>query len=328
MTGRSPAISIVYLTCRDDPCFEWFADSLARQLGSDDPEVILVDTAPSFERSETYAAATRGRFAFRYVAAKPSPYVGPHRVTAADDLGAVASARNTGIVYASAPYVVFIDDLSLPMPGWWDAVRAAAAGGYVVGGAYQKHRDMIVADGCLLQSHSHQGGIDSRWSHGRDDTGVPIAGSRLYGCSFGAPREALVAVNGCDELCDPPGGEDYNLGIRLEWAGASIVYDRRMLTIESEERHHIGRVFRRIDPVVSASAYERCLLRFGLTRRHVTGRHDSTHMILDLLYGVGSTQTLGNPYLLATLTPDAFSSLPARFPKTYWFDGRPLCDLA
>ena len=51
MTGA--VASIVYSTCRAEPAFEWFADSLAPQLGDgDDSEVIVVDGAYSVERGE------------------------------------------------------------------------------------------------------------------------------------------------------------------------------------------------------------------------------------------------------------------------------------
>jgi len=41
-----------------------------------------------------------------------------------------------------------------------------------------------------------------------------------------------VELNGYDELCDPVGGEDYQLGLRIEFAGVPIFYCRAMLAVE------------------------------------------------------------------------------------------------
>jgi hypothetical protein len=85
--------SIVYLTCREEPAFEWFADSLARQLDAgDDVELILVDGAHDRERGERWARAVAGRIPLRHVAAKPSPYNGARRLTRRDFF---AAARAT-----------------------------------------------------------------------------------------------------------------------------------------------------------------------------------------------------------------------------------------
>ena len=42
MTPRN-AVSVVLLAHRETSRFDWFADSLARQVGDDDLEVIVVD---------------------------------------------------------------------------------------------------------------------------------------------------------------------------------------------------------------------------------------------------------------------------------------------
>jgi hypothetical protein len=322
----TPLTSIVYLTYRAEPRFDWFADSLARQAAGGDFEVIVVDGAYAAERTARFEDAAARRFALRHVPAKPSPYAGPHRLTTRDFFSA-ASARNTGLLHARAPYVVFVDDLSVVMPGWWEEVHAAARCGDVVAGAYQKHLEMRVEAGVLQSSRCEPGGVDSRWTQGRDDRTVPIGGAQLFGCSFGAPRDLLVEVNGFDELCDSIGGEDWHLGVRLEWAGAAIRYSRRMLTIESEELHHAGTPAVRLDKTAPPSVYLRRLREYGVTARYVAGNWDSSHMLLDILFGTGTTQTLGNYYLLATLDPSALDQVCPRFPQVHWFDRQPLACL-
>jgi hypothetical protein len=315
----------VYLTHRAAPHFHWFADGLARQVGDDDVEVILVDGLHSPERTALFSDAVGGRFEFRHVPAKPTPYNGPHRLTGGDCFAA-ASARNTGLIYATRAYVVFADDVSIPQPTWWMRVKAAAEHGYVVAGAYQKHFDVQVSDGLVVHSREHAAGIDSRWSQGDGGRPVRIVGGQLFGCSFGAPRAALLAVNGSDELCDPIGGEDWHLGFRLEWSGLDVLYDRAMLTIESEELH-VCNSLRRVLRSSTPHAYLLRLRQFGLPGRVVQGAWDSSYMICDLLFGLRTTQTLGNYYLLGALTADGLGALPARFPQRYWFDGHAVSQL-
>ncbi len=319
-------VSVIYLTHRETPRFDWFADSLARQIGDDDVEVIVVDGLYSADRAAAFETLGQGRFRCRAVAAKPTPFNGDHRCTGAEYFAA-ASARNTGLVYARRPYIVFADDLSVLMPGWWDEVRTGAARGAVVAGAYQKHRGMRVQDGVLVSSTVDVSGLDSRWSSGEDGRWVPLGGGQLFGCSVGAPRALLVDVNGFDELCDPIGGEDYHLGVRLQWAGATLHYSRRMLSIESEELHHTQYIVHRVDKTTSPGTYITSLQRFGVTRRCQPGAWDSSHMVLDITFGIRTPQTLGNYYLLSELEPSALDGLVARFPETHWFDGQPLSEL-
>jgi len=319
------SLSIILPTHRRSAGFQWFADSLAGQLGDEDIEVIVVDSRFSEERTAAFAAAVADRFPLRHVAAKPSPYNGPHRVTATSYFAA-SSARNTGLVYATKPYVVLVDDAAVLMPGWLDEAVEASRHEYLVAGAYQKHWDMRVENGVLLGSRS--GGVDSRWEYGDDCRVVEVPGTMLYGCTFGAPRELLVEVGGYDELCDSVAGEDYQLGIRLEHAGHRLFYSRRMLIIESEELHRDGPTLQRMTNVLSEPAYLDRLAEFGVTRRTVTGRLDATHMVLDILYGRHQQRSLGNRFDLRRLRPADLPGLADRFPERHWFTGEPLAGMS
>ena len=192
--------------------------------------------------------------------------------------------------------MVFVDDCALLAPGWLAAVREAVAEGRVTGGAYEKHTNLVAEDGLLVSSDLTEAGLDSRRNLG-DGTGpVQIVGGQLYGCSLGAPRDLLLSVNGFDELCDPMGGEDYQLGVRLEWAGAEISYDRRMLTIENTDAGAHGDSPPRIGRSLSEDAYLTRLAEFGVAVRSTDGDFDNSHMVLDIVYGTRSPRSVGNYY--------------------------------
>lgn len=325
--GWRDGVSIVQVTHRREPAFAWLADSLAAQLErGDDVEVIFVDGLHAPERSAQLARIVAGRFPFRHVPPKPTPWNGPHRLTTRD-YWAVSSARNTGIVYATNPYVVFVDDITVLGEGWWQQVRAAAGNGIVVAGAYRKAHEMVVREGRLVSSRLERVGIDCRWERGDDRESVPIGGGEFFGNGIGVPRELLLELNGFDELCDPVGGEDYHLGLRIEWSGARIHYCRSMLVTESEELASQPSLVLRHDKTAEPATYMRRLREFGVRQRSTEGPFDGGHLILDILFGTRSLRTMGNYYSLRSLTEFDLPGTIARFPRAHWFDHQPLSQM-
>lgn len=232
------------MTCRKDPKFQWFEFSLSRQVGVHHVQLVVVDFWKN-ERPIAVKANTYERV--DWVEPKPNVWNGKHRLTKTNYFAA-ASARNTAIACARHDYIVFVDDLSVLMPGWLDRVLVAQREGYVVCGSYKKVKNLLVKDGLAVSWDDFPPGVDSRWHQGSDTEVVPAGGSWLFGCSFGAPMEALLQINGLDELADTMGmgGEDYLCGIMLEKNGWKLKYDRRMFTLESEDHHHIEPPFKRV----------------------------------------------------------------------------------
>lgn len=322
------ALSIVYSTIRPDPAFAWFADGLARQLTDVevDLELVVVDGIDGPERAGLFADAIGNRFPLTYTPAKPTVFNGPHQRTARP-MFAASSARNTGIVFTTKPYVVFVDDCAVLMPGWLDEALEASRHRYVVAGAYKKHWAMVVSDGELVTSDERVN-VDVRWDAGDDRQVVPIEGGQLYGCSLGIPRDVLVDIGGFDEICDGIGGEDYQLGIRLEFAGHRLFYARSMMIVESEEHHRgSGAAVTRVDPELDERSYMSRLAEFGVRQRATTGRLDASHMVLDLLHGLRHVEPIGNHYRLGELNPSDLGDTIDGLPDSFWFDRRAFSDL-
>lgn len=307
--------SIIYLTNRQEPKFEWFVDSLYNQTTEEDRqhiELIVVDSVLNVDESSRRQQLTEkvaGRFAVNHVKPQDNFYQGPNRKTKTE-MFSPANARNTGVKYASAPYIVFVDDVSVLMPSWWPKVKQLSGGGSIVCGSYQKHFEMNVESGHLVSSRQHQAGMDSRWNIGIDGGTVQIAGTQLFGSSVGMPKEIFNQMGGFDDLCDSIGGEDYQFGIRLTHARHKIFYDRQMFTIESEELHNQPYLMLRDDRVLSPDAYMERLRQLGINRRYADGNWDSSHMILDILYGTEQIKPYG-----------------AGDGVKHWFDGKLLNEL-
>jgi len=235
------SLSIVYCTTREEPKIEWFIDSLKRQVGDVYVKLIIVD----LHRNTRPLPLDGVPFETIWIEPKPNHFNGPHRLTK-DEWFAAASFRNTGLCHASDGHVVFVDDLSVLMPGWMDAVRDMMKSDYVVCGAYHKVKNLRVENGEV--KFYEAGGLDHRYGYGNDSGPVPCEGGWLYGCSCGGPVNAFLDVEGWPEaLADGISSEDYCLGIVMSNNGVHLKYDRRMMTFESEELHHVGKVMIRRD---------------------------------------------------------------------------------
>lgn len=331
VTNRQ-VISIIYQTSRKNPRFHWFIDSLfAQWKDSGAPiKLIVVDFyADHSQRKEAFAVMAREFISrgVRFVHTSPAPSVwqGPHRLTSRDFFAA-ANSRNTGICYADDGYIVFVDDLSVLLPGWFQQVQEAVAGGWIACGAYSKVKDLVVENGIVksflglpngfeafipphfqvFDKTEHKAGLDSRLKHAPDSSApYKCAGQWLFGCSAAIPVEALLKVNGFHPFADSLGGEDYLAGLSMEQHGYKFKYCHRMFTLESEEAHGEEPPFIRIDKGISPN--------------------DSSHALLRL---VQKGETLSpHPYYLRELRQKILAGEPFPIPtdpKVHWWDKEPL----
>lgn len=252
--------TIVYTTNRKDNKFDWFADSLCNQIETGDIiRVIRVDLhAERLSREVKF----NGVSGIEFITTPPKPNVwnGKYRLTS-QDYFAAASARNTGLCLAPDGQICYVDDLSVLLPTWLKSVRESMFGNYAVFGAYKKVKDLVVEKGIVKSFSEFHQGIDSRWNQVRQDL-TSVGGSWLFGCSVSMPVNSLLDVNGWDEACDSCGSEDYCTGIRIGNLNKySFIYDRRMLTYESEEMHGVESPMKRIDKGKSPNDKSHSLLR-------------------------------------------------------------------
>jgi len=136
-----------------------------------------------------------------------------------------------------------------------------------------------VVEGGKFISGNTQGGVDSRLSYYSQDVSV-CGGGHMFGSSFCMPLCWLFEVNGQNEMCDGLGGEDYDLGIRLERQGKVLQYNKRMFIHESDYTFgsDCQRKCIRADPVLPDSVYAERVGAYGIPNHN--GRKDMSHFML------------------------------------------------
>lgn len=234
-------ISIIFITSREKPLFEWLFDSLRPQIRAEDRiEVIIIDLHGN--DMKRWHLARRSWGTVFHTTPKPSVWQGEHRLTKLD-FWAASNARNTGICLAQHAWLAFLDDRCVLLPGWLDCIREAQAGKYAVFGAYEKRIGVTVENGVI----KHGGtviGVDSREAYVKEHWGgatpVKCPGEWSFGCNLALPLEWALTVNGFEELMDGLSAEDVVFGKHLENNGFDLRYDSRMRIVEDRTPEELG----------------------------------------------------------------------------------------
>ncbi len=319
----TPHLSICYMTSRKQPMIGWFFDSLHRETGGDYTgiKVVVVDFWKNYLAIRPHNYEGRTPPNLTWVPPKHCVWQGPHRLTKADYFAA-ANARNTALCLAPDGWIAFVDDVSVLMPGWLAAVREAIAGNYIVCGAYRKVNKLVVENGNVVSFEDNPGGHDGRWWKGDDKAAVDCTQypEWSYGCSFAAPVDAMLNIGGAPEITGGIGYEDCVMGFMLANNGyapaTSMKYDRRMMTLESEELHSQLPQFLREDPCKGdPKANPRDDMSHALLRLLKPRSYHPGYFGDEGIRGLRQRVLAGEPFPIKGT------------PEHRWFDGRPLREL-
>ncbi len=307
-------LTVCYVTARHEPRVEWFLDSLWKQPEGPRCKIIIVDPfRPEGQNTSV-----------RVVRPKPNIWNGPHRLPKEDWFNA-GNARNTGLCLCETEWIAWVDDRSILLPQWLEAVTAAMDGLYVVCGPYEKVHNLEVASGGAVQmEHQDCGytwdgkktdGKDSRLTYVQDhyahhkhlSNPYNAPGEWTYGCSLALPVEWALQVGGFSEdICGGLGMEDSVFGICLANNGFPIKYDLRLAMVEDRTPGKIGPTMRRTD------------------KGEIGTPGDKSHVILAKLKG---SKTSLNSYDIRQVRNMVLSgqSFPAPSASVLdWFDGQPI----
>lgn len=293
-------LTIAYITSRKDPKIEWFLDSLEKQVGQERVNLIVVQ-GPTENKAEHFKDSGHGCFAdVIFSSPKPTVWQGPSRLTK-EDWWAKSNALNTAICLCRTEWIAFVDDRSVLMPGWLDRVKDAMDGDYAVCGSYEKHLNLKVENGVIVD----EGTVDSK-DH-RAQLNHPQPTRDWYGGHGALPLEWCLAVNGFSEdLCDGLGSEDSMFGVTLHNNRMPIRYDARMKIIEDRTQGEIDGALKRSDYGVSPN--------------------DKSHAIVNKFWGA---KTSMNSYDIRELRDSVLSGNPFPPPTASdrdWFTGELLSE--
>lgn len=238
-------ITIVYCTARDNPRFQWFADSLSNQIGDINHQLIIVDSRLWYmDRTDEFKSIINNRLSYIHIAPKLTVWAGPRRLTKRDYY-ALSNARNTALIHAIYSHVAFCDDCSVLSERWLHHHLEAAKNGICMAGPSIKYFNMNVENGklvshgdqCLLRADTRSNIVSKEIDEDTRDP-IPVNSSWLYGCNFSVPLDKALSINGFDEEYDGQSNiEDCDFSLRLSHIGETIYYHRDCAIYESAEDH-------------------------------------------------------------------------------------------
>ena len=192
-------------------------------------ETLVVDNAPSDDRTRTLVAAQPG---VRYTC-EPRP--------------GLNFARNRAVREASKTLLAFLDDDVVVDARWWAGLReawaenpdAAAFTGLVLPYALDTEAQVL-----FEQRGGFRRGVDKLRYCGQDLPGNPLypCGAGLFGAgaNMAFRRDVLLDLGGFDEALDTgpplPGGGDLDIFYRVIRAGYPLVYEPQQLAFHEHRR--------------------------------------------------------------------------------------------
>lgn len=209
-------LSIGFCTSKKQPRFDWLVDSLCL-FERPHFELVVVDLWLWYEsyRADELAEVVRGRFPVVHLPPKPNQWQGPMRATA-EDHWAVSNARNTALDFASGARMLWLDDLSIVLPG---CLTAHAKAINLFGQGWLKYRKMAVREGAFT------GGVLVERDP-REPTKHSTNGEYAWSNNLSFPVAAAKKIGGYDEAYDGARrGSDSDFGVRLARAGTPFTFD-------------------------------------------------------------------------------------------------------
>jgi O-antigen biosynthesis protein len=218
-TSDTPGVSIVI------PVYNQFAYTLAclRALAAHPPatpfEVIVVDDGCS---DETVAAL---------------PQVAGVRYHRRAQNGGFIAACNDGASLARGDHLVFLNNDTIPQPGWLDALL----------GTFSEHPDaglvgaqLLYPDGRLQEAGGVVFADGSGWNYGKFESSEDPRFAYLRDCDYASgaaiaiPRALFAALGGFDTRYAPAYYEDTDLAFAVRAAGKRVLYQPASRVIHAE----------------------------------------------------------------------------------------------
>ncbi|MEQ1512677.1 MAG: glycosyltransferase [Lysobacteraceae bacterium] len=218
-TSDAPGASIII------PVYNQFAHTLAclRALAAHPPatpfEVIVVDDGCS---DETVAAL---------------PQIGGVRYHRRAQNGGFIAACNDGASLARGEHLIFLNNDTVPQPGWLDALL----------GTFDEHPDaglvgaqLLYPDGRLQEAGGVVFADGSGWNYGKSESPEDPRFAYLRDCDYvsGAaiaiPRALFAALGGFDARYAPAYYEDTDLAFAVRAAGKRVFYQPASRVIHAE----------------------------------------------------------------------------------------------
>ena len=206
-------ISVVLVTKRKEPRFDWALESLKNQTFKDF-EYIIVDGYWHQRKDEVKNLVEKNgiKFPVLHIPDKPTRWRGQRPQ--------ISNARNTGLIFARGEYIVHHDD-NCKMPlNWLEKHLKWLEKGYFVAGSWIGYQFIIGDNQGVEGSYGPEYRIKLI-----QEPKVMTGGWFFCGnCSY--PLNPVLDINGFDEEYDGEiGQEDLQLGMRLENKGLKMIFD-------------------------------------------------------------------------------------------------------